>query len=272
MARRAELRRLLPPGARCPALERNGYALLTDLGDARYAVIIQALEGFQAEFLALTAGAWPPEYPIPGDALAHFSRQWEYPYTWVNAGPPGRVLDAGSGITFLPFLLSAAGFDVECCDDGGALDFPGRYRDAASRTGCDVRFTTCSLSALPHADASFDAAVCVSVLEHTGQDAPLIVSELARVVRPGGRLVLTMDVDLGRDGGPRVEDAAALLGELWAAFAPAHPVDLRRPASLLTSRSFLGGADEWRLPPPWRRPGSPHFRSIAILAVTGIRS
>lgn len=43
--------------------------------------------------------------------------------------------------------------------------------------------------ALPWADASFDAAVCVRVIHHFEDPRPL-VAELGRVVRPGGSLVL----------------------------------------------------------------------------------
>lgn len=43
---------------------------------------------------------------------------------------------------------------------------------------------------LPFADASFDAVLCNQVLEHVSEPAAL-VGELARVLRPGGVLLLT---------------------------------------------------------------------------------
>jgi SAM-dependent methyltransferase len=45
--------------------------------------------------------------------------------------------------------------------------------------------------ALPFTNAVFDAAVCTEVLEHV-EDARFLLSELARVVRPGGRLLVSV--------------------------------------------------------------------------------
>ena len=48
-----------------------------------------------------------------------------------------------------------------------------------------------SLQDLPVADASFDAVLCTQVLEHVA-DPLAVLSELRRVTRPGGQLLLTV--------------------------------------------------------------------------------
>jgi SAM-dependent methyltransferase len=54
------------------------------------------------------------------------------------------------------------------------------------------------LSDLP--DASFDAVVSVSALEHNAPDVlPRVVEELLRVLRPGGRLLATLSAARDRD-------------------------------------------------------------------------
>jgi SAM-dependent methyltransferase len=255
-----------PDGAR--VLRRNGYAVLSELDDAGYQAVIGSMEGFQVEFLGLTRALWSADFPIPGDALSHFSRQWEYPYAWANLGDaPGRVLDAGSGITFFPFLLAAAGFEVDCCDGAEWLGLAERFERAGSLTGCRPRFTRCSLEQLPYAARAFDAVACISVLEHVASEREAVLGELARVLRPGGRLLLTCDVDLRRQDGLLVEDVSLILAQLHEHFRPAFPLDLRRPAGLLTSEVFLSAAP-WRLPRPWRVPRAKQFRCLGILGLT----
>src|SRR5688572_3845924 len=128
---------LLPPDS-ARTLQRNGYALLTDFDEVDYCDVVQAMEAFQLNFLGRTRSMWEPGFPIPGDALGHFSRQWEYPYVWTNLaqlGDGARILDVGSGITFFPFMLAAAGFHVECCDADDELDLADRFRRAGEMTG-----------------------------------------------------------------------------------------------------------------------------------------
>jgi len=57
--------------------------------------------------------------------------------------------------------------------------------------GHSARLAAATLEHLPFADASFDAALCVTVLYHEQiADPRLAVRELARVVRPGGVVCL----------------------------------------------------------------------------------
>src|SRR5262249_19887642 len=58
----------------------------------------------------------------------------------------------------------------------------------------DVRVVDGSLPKLPFTDRSFDRIFCISTLEHVGTcTARSGCRELRRVLKPGGRLVLTVD-------------------------------------------------------------------------------
>lgn len=260
-------------------LHHNGYAWHRHLQEDAYLDIVRDLEIFQSGFLARTRAVWDDDFPIPGDALAHFTRQWEYPFAWSNLAdqPPGRLLDAGSGITFFPYRLAAAGHDVHCFDHADGLRLPERYAMGNQGTGCSVTFTAGSLTDPPYEPGSFDTVLCLSVLEHVGPAARDATAALAALVRPGGRFIVTVDVSLRGDTDLRAEDLAVLLADLQEHFVPVHPLDLSRPADLLTSDDFRRQST-WRLPWPWQPvvddplpgrigTGHPHFRSIAVLGV-----
>jgi len=94
------------------------------------------------------------------------------------AAPGARVLDAGAGAA--PYRPLFAHCDYV------ALDWPGSVHAGAG--GLDV---VADLHDLPLADASFDVVVCTEVLEHVAEPA-VVLAELRRVLRPGGRLLVTV--------------------------------------------------------------------------------
>jgi arsenite methyltransferase len=111
----------------------------------------------------------------------------------IAVQPGERILDVGCGPGFyVAELLEDAG------PDGAALgvDMSASMLALAERR-CEglpnASFREGSATDLPADDASFDAAVCVQVLEYV-PDADAALRELRRVVRPGGR-VLVWDVD-----------------------------------------------------------------------------
>lgn len=101
----------------------------------------------------------------------------------VEAGPGDRVLDlaAGTGTSSVP--LVAAGSSVVPCDFSvGMLDVGKRERPR-------LPFTAGDATSLPFADAVFDA-VTISFGLRNIADYPRALREMARVTRPGGRLVV----------------------------------------------------------------------------------
>jgi SAM-dependent methyltransferase len=95
---------------------------------------------------------------------------------------PGRFLDVGCGIKPYRSLLSPPGSEYWGVDY--PLTMAGSYNAA---TRADV-FADCQR--LPFSNAVFDTLICTQVLEHVPNPGALI-GEMARVLRPGGTLILT---------------------------------------------------------------------------------
>jgi SAM-dependent methyltransferase len=95
--------------------------------------------------------------------------------------PGGRFLDAGGGTGATGSWLAGRGTLVACDLEPAALEL---YRSARPDAGA---LAVADLAHLPFAPASFDAALCVTVLYHAAIASPAaVVGELARTVRPGG--------------------------------------------------------------------------------------
>ena len=127
------------------------------------------------------------EYAARGDYHRAPDPDWNYYPTylakltavrrWLDTLPPStRVLDAG-------------------CGEGVLVD---EYRARLAIEGVDANYSSAgvrrgSVTALPYEDASVDRALCLDVLEHlTFDEQPRALSELHRVLKPGGLLLVSV--------------------------------------------------------------------------------
>jgi SAM-dependent methyltransferase len=101
--------------------------------------------------------------------------------------PGTEVLDvaAGSGNPAMP--AAQAGARVTALDLAPSLLEIGRRR--AAEAGVDVEFVEGDAEALPYDDESFDVVISVVGVQFAPRHE-VVARELARVVRPGGRIVL----------------------------------------------------------------------------------
>ncbi|MDQ3857415.1 MAG: class I SAM-dependent methyltransferase [Actinomycetota bacterium] len=95
--------------------------------------------------------------------------------------PGDRVLDACCGTGDLALAARERGGAVT------GVDFSEAMLDRARRKSRDVEWVRADILALPFADASFDA-VTVGFGIRNVEDLEAALRELARVLRPGGRL------------------------------------------------------------------------------------
>jgi SAM-dependent methyltransferase len=100
-----------------------------------------------------------------------------------------RVLEAGCGTgVFLPVLANAVGKTGKVI----GLDLAPAFVEQAQERTQDIKWIQVEegdVYALPYPDQSFDAAHCDRVLMHL-EDPTAALTEMCRVVRPGGRVVV----------------------------------------------------------------------------------
>ena len=94
----------------------------------------------------------------------------------------GRIAELGCGNGYFLARARHAGWNAIGTESSAVA------RERLRREGLDVRAPEGWSADLP--DASLDAVVMLEVIEHL-DDVPVVLRELARLVRPGGRLVLS---------------------------------------------------------------------------------
>jgi SAM-dependent methyltransferase len=98
----------------------------------------------------------------------------------------GPVLDLGCGEGYGTSLLSRAVGEIVGLD----VDAAAIAHAASQYASANCRFRRHDGERLPFVDAAFDAVVSFQVIEHVPGDR-MYVSEVSRVLAPGGQLVLT---------------------------------------------------------------------------------
>lgn len=131
---------------------------------------------------------------VAGDMERHYSpgRTWEaLARTALPLLEPGDVLDIASGDGVLAELLAPHAGRYVCIDTSprvvaAAAERLRRFGNVEVREG--------DMHALPCADASFDLVVLMHALTYAARPAQA-VAEAARVLRPGGQLLLSSLAD-----------------------------------------------------------------------------
>lgn len=143
-----------------------------------------------ADVLAMRAADQNWADTVAGDMERHYSpgRTWEaLARTALPLLSPGDVLDIASGDGVLAELLAPHSHRYVCVDASPRVVAAARER---LRPFANVEVREGDMHALPFADGSFDLVVLMHALTYASKPAQA-VAEAARVLRRGGRLLLS---------------------------------------------------------------------------------
>jgi SAM-dependent methyltransferase len=144
--------------------------------------------------------------------MGRFSRRLADPFLAFTGSSPGeKILDVGCGTGSMTAALARRGDHAAIV----GIDVSQPYLDFARAHNKDPRvtFEIADASSLPFARGHFDRAICQLVLQFL-PDPALAVTEMCRVVRPGG-MVAACVWDFATGGGP--------LAAFWSAVRDLDP-------------------------------------------------
>jgi ubiquinone/menaquinone biosynthesis C-methylase UbiE len=173
--------------------------------------------------IRLTRVLEPEVMDAPGDAddydaMDHSEVNGRFVADFLSAHGPsrgGEVLDVGTGPAQIPILLCRADPNVRVLGidlSGSMLERACAHVERAGLLG-RVRLAPADAKLLPFANGRFEGVVSNSIVHHIADPTP-VLTEMARVVAPGGTLLVR---DLCRPG----DDAElARLVETYAGLTP----------------------------------------------------
>ena len=110
-------------------------------------------------------------------------------------GKPGdRVLEMGAYLQITPSLKTKLGYgEVRGCYYGrlGQVDHRAVTSIAGERFECDLDLFDAEKDRFPYEDGYFSTVICGELIEHLCEDPMHLMSEINRILKPGGHVVLT---------------------------------------------------------------------------------
>lgn len=144
-----------------------------ELGEGVEVRAISSVEGY---------AAWAGRYDGPGNPFFALDEGVLLP--WLDEVAPGVAVDAACGTGRYTGHLVARGHSVVGCDT--SPEMLARAREALPH----VRFEEADMARLPVGDGSVDVVVNALAMAHV-EDLGPVFAEAARVLRPGGRFLVS---------------------------------------------------------------------------------
>lgn len=186
-----------------------------DIAAERYLEFCQAVargETFASAASASSpAAVAPPKPPAPAEPFAPEILSWTAPEAQgyvsghitrlektLQITPPGAasdsVLEMGAYMQLTPALKTRLGYGVvRGCYYGpaGQQDHKRIRSSNGQEFECTLDLFNAEKDRFPYDDAAFSTVLCCELIEHLFEDPMHMMSEINRVLKPGGHLVLT---------------------------------------------------------------------------------
>jgi SAM-dependent methyltransferase len=179
------------------------------------------MQGRTDAYFGGAAAYWRDVYANEGLQGVVYRERMQTVLTWIDALrlPAGtRVLEVGCGAGHATLELARRGFAVESTDSSGDMVALASRRIAEAGLSESVAVGVADVHALPQASGTFALVLALGVLPWLHSPEPA-VGELARVLAPGGRAIVTVDnrLRLNMITEPRESPLLAPLKLAWRA-------------------------------------------------------
>ncbi len=138
--------------------------------------------------------SWAPDEAATGYIETHLSRFEKTLAITPPGGPDDRILEMGSYLQITPALKSRLGYgEVRGCYYGsaGQVDRHTITSSEGEPFECTLELFDAEKDRFPYADRYFSTVLCCELVEHLTEDPMHMLSEINRILRPEGHLVLT---------------------------------------------------------------------------------
>jgi glycosyltransferase involved in cell wall biosynthesis/SAM-dependent methyltransferase len=156
---------------------------------------------------------WTPTPEAKSYVKTHETRLVKTLSITPPGGPEDRILEMGAYMQITPALKTKLGYgSVRGCYFGpaGRVDHKVVRSESGEDFECDIDLFDAEKDRFPYEDGSFATVICCELIEHLPTDPMHMMSEINRILRPDGHLVITT---------PNIASLRALAGIL-AGFHP----------------------------------------------------
>jgi glycosyltransferase involved in cell wall biosynthesis/SAM-dependent methyltransferase len=138
--------------------------------------------------------SWAPDQAAAAYIDTHLTRLEKTLSITPRGGPADRILEMGAYLHITPALKTRLGYgEVRGCYWGpnGKVDHRAATSTDGERFCCDLELFDAEKDRFPYDDEYFSTVLCCELIEHLTSDPMHMLTEINRILKPNGHLVLT---------------------------------------------------------------------------------